>query len=173
MAHSLGLESAELPESQDFIDSDDYCILFSEREIREGPIVDEGDRILGKHKGIVHYTIGQRRGLGIASDRPLYVKKINAENNRIVVSGKEGLYSAGFIARGFNLIAVDRLDRPYKVRAKIRLKHEEAEAAIFPHGEDKVKVLFDEPQVAVTPGQSAVLYSGDTVFGGGIIEKAL
>lgn len=173
MARSLRLESAELPESQDFIDSDDYCIFFSEREIREGPIVDEGDRILGKHKGIVHYTIGQRRGLGIASDRPLYVKKIDAENNRIVVSGKEGLYSAGFIASGFNLIAVDRLDRPYKVRAKIRLKHEEAEAAVFPHGEGKVKVLFDEPQVAVTPGQPAVLYSGDTVFGGGIIEKAL
>ena len=82
MAHSLRLESAELPESQDFIDSDDYCILFSEREMREGPIVDEGDRILGKHRGIVHYTIGQRRGLGIASDRPLYVKKIDAENNR-------------------------------------------------------------------------------------------
>ena len=82
MAHSLRLESAELPESQDFVNSDDYCILFSEREMREGPIVDEGDGILGKQKGIVHYTIGQRRGLGIASDGALYVKKIDAENNR-------------------------------------------------------------------------------------------
>ncbi len=173
LARSFGLETADRPESQDFIAGGDYSSLFNKEEVREGQIVDEKGDILGKHRGIIHYTVGQRRGLGIASDRPLYVMKIDAENNRIVVSERENLFSEGLIATDLNLIAVDRLDGPYKVKAKIRLRHKEADATVFPHGNNKAKILFDDPQMSVTPGQSAVLYSEDTVFGGGIIERAL
>ena len=99
--------------------------------------------------------------------------KIDAENNRIVVSDRGKAFSEGLIATDLNLIAVERLERPYKVKAKIRQKHRETDATVFPHEEDKAKVLFEEPQMSVTPGQSVVLYSGDIVFGGGIIEQAL
>ncbi len=173
LARSLGLETADRPESQDFISGGDYSSLFNKEEVKEGQIVDEKGDILGKHRGIIHDTVGQRRGLGIASDRPLYVMKIDAENNRIVVSERENLFSEGLIATDLNLIAVDRIDGPYKIKAKIRLRHKEADATVFPYGTNKAKIVFDEPQMSVTPGQSAVLYSEDTVFGGGIIERAL
>jgi len=173
LARSLGLETADRPESQDFVSGTDYSSLFYEEEVKEGDIVDEKGNTLGKHRGIIHYTVGQRRGLGIASDRPLYVLKIDAQNNRIVVSDRENLFSEGLVAANLNLIAVERLDRPYKVKAKIRLKHKEADATVFPHEKNKAKILFDDPQMSVTPGQSAVFYSDDIVFGGGIIEQAL
>lgn len=173
MARSLGLESADRRESQDFISGGDYSPLFREEEIREGDIVDEKGTVLGKHRGIIYYTVGQRRGLGIASGRPLYVTRIDAQNERIVVGRKADLASEGLIARDVNLIALDRVDRPYKVKAKIRQKHREAGATIFPYENNRVKLVFEEPQMAVTPGQSAVFYSGDTVLGGGIIERVL
>jgi tRNA-uridine 2-sulfurtransferase len=173
MAHSLGLGTADRPESQDFISGADYSSFFYEEEIREGEIVDETGSILGWHRGIIHYTIGQRKGLGIASNRPIYVLRIDAQNNRIVVSDKKGLFSGGLIAADINLMAVARLDRPCKVKAKIRLQHKETAATLFPHGTNKVKILFDEPQISVTPGQSAVFYRGGTVLGGGVIEQAL
>ncbi len=172
-AQSLGLETAEEPESQDFIAGGAYASLFTVEEVKEGDIVDEKGHILGKHRGIIHYTIGQRRGLGIAAPQPLYVVKIDAENNRIVVSDREQAFSEGLIATDLNLITVERLDRPYKVKAKIRLNHREKAATIFPHEKDKAKVLFEEPQMSITPGQSVVLYEDDLVFGGGIIEQAL
>jgi tRNA-specific 2-thiouridylase len=173
IARSLGLTSADRPESQDFIAGGDYSPLFNKEEVREGDIVDEKGRVLGRHKGIIYYTVGQRRGLGIASSQPLYVKNIDAEHNRIVVGQRAHLFSEGLIARDLNLIALNRIDQPYRVTAKIRQKHKEADATIFPHDEGKVRLLFDEPQMAVTPGQSAVFYSGDTVLGGGVIETAL
>ena len=173
LARSLGLDTAGDPESQDFIAGGDYGALFTKDEIKEGDIVDEKGDILGKHRGIVHYTIGQRRGLGIAARQPLYVVKIDAETNRILVGGKEKSFSKGLIATDLNLLAVVRLDRPYKVNAKIRLNHRETPATIFPLEEGKVKVLFEEPQMSVTPGQSVVFYTGDIVLGGGIIKQAL
>ena len=173
MARSLGLETADRPESQDFVSGTDYSYLFNEGEITEGDIVDEKGNILGRHRGIIHYTVGQRRGLGISSDRALYVLKIDARNNRIMVTDRENLFAEGLIAADLNLIAVGQLDRPYEVRAKIRLKHKEADAIVFPLENNKARILFHEPQMSVTPGQSAVLYSGDIVFGGGVIEQAL
>ncbi len=172
-ARSLELETAGEPESQDFIAGGDYASLFTEEEAKEGDIVDDKGHILGKHKGIIHYTIGQRRRLGIAAPHPLYVVKIEPEKNRIVVSDKENAFFEGLIATDLNLITLERLDRPYKVKAKIRLNHRETDATIFPHEKDKAKVLFEEPQMSVTPGQSVVLYEDDIVFGGGIIEQAL
>jgi tRNA-specific 2-thiouridylase len=173
MAHALGLDTANRPESQDFISGMDYASLFHEEEIKEGEIEDENGKVLGKHRGIVHYTVGQRKGLGISSDRPLYVSRIDAQRNRIVVSDRKNLVSEGLIAANLNLIAVDQLERPHKVKAKIRLQHKEADATLFAHENDRAKLIFDEPQISVTPGQSAVFYSDDIVFGGGVIERAL
>ncbi len=172
MARSLGLETADREESQDFIDGGDYSILFDKDEIQAGDIVDETGQVLGRHRGIIHYTIGQRRGLGIASQRPLYVSRIDAASNRIIVSDHENR-SKGLVATDLNLIAIDRIEQPRQVQVKIRLKHKQAEATVFPPDGNQTRILFEKPQVSVTPGQSAVLYAGDTVLGGGIISKAL
>ena len=173
IADSIGLETSDRPESQDFIAGKDYSALFKKGEIKKGDIIDEKGHTLGRHRGIIHYTIGQRRGLGIASQRPLYVIKIDAGKNRIVAGEKEDLFSKGLIATDLNLISIKSLDRPYKVKAKIRLKHREADAIITPYADNKAKVVFEEPQISVTPGQSVVLYTDDIVLGGGIIENAL
>lgn len=173
MALAFGLETANRPESQDFVSGMDYASLFSEEELKEGDIVDESGKVLGTHRGIIHYTVGQRKGLGISSDRPLYVLRIDAQRNRIVVSDKENLISDGLIAADLNLIAVDQLEGPHKVKVKIRLQHEEVEATLLPHENSRAKIVFDEPQMSVTPGQSAVFYADDVVFGGGIIEHSI
>jgi tRNA-specific 2-thiouridylase len=151
----------------------DYAPLFADDEIRQGDIVNENGCLLGQHRGIIHYTVGQRRGLGIASDRPLYVMDIDAENNRLIVGSKKKLLAKGLIASDLNFLAVASLDQSYEVKARIRLRHTAAAATVHPASDNKVKVLFKEPQEAVTPGQSVVFYRGETVFGGGIIEKAL
>jgi tRNA-specific 2-thiouridylase len=174
MACSLRLPTAERPESQDFIAGGDYSALFKKEELKEGDIVDERGNILGRHRGIIYYTVGQRRGLGIAKGRPLYVVEIDVKNNRIRVGGREALFSTGLIATDLNLLTVERLDRPYSTKAKIRFNHQEADATVTPFQSDKARILFGTPQMSVTPGQSVVLYSpGDTVFGGGVIEEPL
>jgi tRNA-specific 2-thiouridylase len=173
MAREFGLETAEHPESQDFIDGGDYAVLFDKKDVPQGNIIDEKGNVLGKHRGIIHYTPGQRRGLGIAADRPLYVAKIDAENNTLVVSDRENLFSDGLIATGFYPNAANQFDSPCPVMAKIRLNSTPVKATVFPLENHKTRIMFDEPQMAVAPGQSVVLYTDDTVFGGGIIEKAL
>ncbi len=173
IARSMGLRTSDRPESQDFISGSDYTPLFRDREIRDGDIVDENGNVLGRHRGIVRYTIGQRKGLGLSSPRPLYIIRIDAVENRIIVGEKEALLSKGLIVRVLNLIAIDELDRPYRVKVKIRLQHKEADAMLSPHKNNRAEILFDEPQMSVTPGQSAVFYLDDTVLGGGIIEKTL
>jgi len=172
MAHSLGLQTADREESQDFIDGGDYSILFSENEIKAGEIVSEKGQVLGEHRGIIHYTIGQRRGLGIASHQPLYVSRIDAANNRIVVSHHEQR-SKGLVASNLNWIAVDRIEQPLEVQVKIRFRHKETDATVYPPDGDQTRILFKKPQISVTPGQSAVIYADDTVLGGGIISAAL
>lgn len=173
IAKSLGLITANRPESQDFVAGGDYSTLFSIDEVKEGDILDVEGNILGRHRGIVHYTLGQRQGLGIASSRPLYVLKIDAEKNTIVAGGKEQLFSKGLIAADLNLLTMEKLDRSYDVTAKIRLNHKGTNAILFPHEDDRAKIIFKDPQMAVTPGQSVVFYSEDTVLGGGIIEQAI
>jgi len=171
MAKAFGLKPSERPESQDFISGNDYRPLFTKDEIREGDIVDEKGNFMGRHKGIIHYTIGQRKGLGIQSPGPLYVSRIDAERNRLVVSEK--VFSKGLIAGELNLISVDGLNGPCRGIVKIRLQHQGSPAVIFPIEDNKVKILFNEPQMSITPGQSAVFYQGDTVLGGGVIEMAI
>jgi tRNA-specific 2-thiouridylase len=173
MARIFGLTTADRTDSQDFIAGGDYSLFFGKDEVKVGEIVDRNGKILGKHRGIIHYTVGQRRGLGIASSRPLYVVKIDAANNRIVVSDRKDLYSQGLIAKDINLIALDKIDKPYRAKVKIRLNSRAVDATVFPYENGKLKVLFNKPQMSVTPGQHAVFYDKDTVIGGGVIQEAL
>ncbi|MFB0566903.1 MAG: tRNA 2-thiouridine(34) synthase MnmA [Candidatus Aminicenantaceae bacterium] len=174
-AHKLGLPVAKRPESQEicFIPDNDYAQFLTKRipeTPRPGPIVNLDNQILGNHKGIIHYTIGQRRGIGIAASYPLYVLSIEPDKNTIVVGPNNQLYKRKLIASRVNLIAVERVVKPLKLRAKIRYKHEEKEALLRPLSEGNFQVEFKNPQRAVTPGQAVVFYDGDVVFGGGVIE---
>jgi tRNA-specific 2-thiouridylase len=117
--------------------------------------------------------VGQRRGLGVASPRPLYIQRIDAKKNRIVVTDRASIFSKGLIAKDLNLISIDTLTAPQDVKVKIRLRHKETPATVFPHGQDKIRVIFKEPQMSVAPGQSVVFYTGNTVVGGGIIQHSL
>ena len=173
MARAFGLKTADRSESQDFIAGGDYSLFFDQDEVKAGEIVDRDGKILGKHRGIIHYTVGQRRGLGIASGRPLYVVKIDAATNRIIVGDREDLLSQGLIAKDINLIALDKIERPYRAKVKIRLNSRAVDATVFPYENGKLKVLFNKPQMSVTPGQHAVFYDKDIVIGGGVIQEPL
>lgn len=172
-AKEAGLHTAQKAESQDicFVPEGDYERVFAERgrRIEPGDITNLQGKILGKHRGIVNYTIGQRGGLGISAKRPLYVLKIDAQNNRVVVGEKEELFSSGLIAEDLNLLTSAL---PDEAEGKIRYRKKAARCLLRKVG-DKLKVTFDEPQEAITPGQSFVFYSGDEVLGGGVIERAL
>ncbi len=170
IARSFGLDTSERPESQDFISGGDYSPFFNDSEINEGDIVNKEGKVLGRHKGIIYYTVGQRKGLGIAAPNPLYVCEIDVKNNRLVVTGQSELMSKKLIAKNINFISVDKIDKPMKVNVKIRVQHKGASAVIKDIGGGKIEAVFDEPQLAVTPGQSAVFYDGDVVVGGGVIE---
>ena len=128
----------------------------------------------GRHReGVPLYTIGQRKGLGIAHPEPLYVVDLDMAHDRVIVGGAKDVYADGLIAGDLNWIAIDALEAPIAVTAKVRYGRREGCAHVEPLAGGKVKVRFEEPQRAVTPGQSVVFYDGDTVVGGGIIEKAL
>ncbi len=172
IARNLGLITADQPESQNFMTGKGYSSLFKPHEQREGVIVSEKGEILGKHAGIVNYTVGQRRGLGVAASSRLYVTRIDASNNRIVVGHRKDLFSEGLIASDLSFVTIPIKDGPYRAEVKIRLGHKEVPATVFPNEKERIiKVIFDSPQIAVTPGQSAVLYSGDYVLGGGTIHQ--
>ena len=140
-------------------------------DIKPGPVVDKENNILGQHKGIAFYTIGQREGLGIARGYPLYVVKINPKNNCITVGKKEDVYRAEFFIKDAHFILKPR-KKKVALKVRIRYNHPEAPARIM-FLNHKIKVKFKKPQFAVTPGQSAVFYDKDIVLGGGIIDKIL
>ncbi len=176
-ARSLGLVTADKPESQEicFIPDDDYRGFLRRRvpdAFRPGPIVDRHGRVLGTHQGIAAYTVGQRRGLGICSDRALYVVALDPERNTVVVGEASELETDRLIASQVNVIPVDHLDGDLRVTAKIRHSHSPAPATLRPIGAEQVLVLFDAPQRAAAPGQSVVFYQDDLVVGGGVITKA-
>lgn len=176
MAKELGLTVATKPDSQEicFVEDNDYGRFISENtdmKILPGDFVDTKGKIIGRHKGIVHYTVGQRKGLGIAFGKPMFVVEIDVEKNRVVLGDENEVFCDSLIASEMNFISVDRLTEPISLKAKIRYSAKEADATVYPVVGDKVKVVFDFPQRAITPGQSVVLYSGNIVFGGGIIEK--
>ncbi len=177
MAAQLRLSVAAKPESQEicFIPDNDYPEFlkgYIPEAARPGPILDKKGNILGEHKGILFYTVGQRKRLGISAEEPLYVTAIDPERNAVIAGGKEELYARELVASGLNWIAIDKPNQPFFVKAKIRYLHREAGAIVTPLGADKARVEFDEPQMAITPGQAIVFYDGDTVVGGGVIEQA-
>lgn len=169
MAAGLGLDVASKPGSQDFIGSD-YPPL-AERA-RPGPIRDRAGNELGQHHGFQFCTIGQRHGLGIPAREALYVLEINPDENTVTVGSKAELYGDELIASRLNWIAIGKLEKPQIFKVKIRYRHQEASALVTPVSQDRLYVKFTEPQLAITPGQTLVLYTGDMVVGSGIIEKA-
>ncbi|RKY31338.1 MAG: tRNA 2-thiouridine(34) synthase MnmA [Candidatus Omnitrophota bacterium] len=171
IAKMYKLPVSDREESQDFISPDKF--FFFDIGKREGEIVDKYGNVLGKHKGIIYYTVGQRRGLGIAMGKPYYVIGIDGKNNRIIVGEEKELFKKEFIVKNINLISVDKIEKPVRADVKIRYKHPPSPATIIPFEKDSLKVIFDYPQRAITPGQSAVFYQEDIVLGGGIIEKVL
>lgn len=174
LAEKIGLGVADKPDSQEicFIEDNDYVRFIKEKtgvEPAVGNYIDTKGNILGKHKGIINYTIGQRKGLGIAVGRPLYVVDIIADKNLVVLGDEELIFKKELIAENVNFIPFDNLNDPMNVKAKIRYTAKESDAIIFPLGENKVKVSFDKEQRAVTKGQSVVFYKEDVLVGGGII----
>ncbi|HSB61281.1 MAG TPA: aminomethyltransferase beta-barrel domain-containing protein, partial [Vicinamibacteria bacterium] len=137
---------------------------------RSGPIVDREGRLLGRHEGVHRYTVGQRRGLGLAGARPRYVVAVLPATRTLVVGEAEELLSDRLTAREVNWLSVPAPGGPIRARVKIRYRHEGAEATVRPIAEGRVEVRFDAPQRAVTPGQAAVFYDGEVCLGGGWIE---
>ncbi len=174
-AKELGLRVHNRPDSQDicFIPNGDYGSFLHRRMpeiIKPGPILDQKGKVLGRHKGIHLFTVGQRRGLGIAAGKPLYVISIDRDEGTIIVAGEEALYRSELIAAGMNWITREGLTGPLPVKAKIRYRHTPAEATLIPLKEGEVKVKFSSPQKAITPGQAVVFYQGEEVLGGGWIK---
>jgi tRNA-specific 2-thiouridylase len=174
LAAELGFANAEKPDSQDicFVPDQDYggfMERWAGKRYPAGDIVDRAGKVLGRHRGIVRYTIGQRRGLGVAANRPVYVIAKDLAANTVTLGPEEDLYSKTLTIRGINLIALPRLDRPLRVQVKTRYLQAEQRAVAEQTGEDSIRIDFDEGQRALSPGQAAVMYDGDLVIGGGTI----
>jgi len=178
IAREMGLKPADTPDSQEicFVPNDDYRELIQIRlpELSEklsGGDILYHDKKIGTHKGYPYYTIGQRRGLNVAIGKKIYVSGTDPEKNIVTVDDESGLFHSGFTANEINLMMFDKLESPIKAKVKIRYNDKGSEALIEQTGEDLVKVTFDSPQKAITPGQSAVFYTGNDLIGGGIIDK--
>ena len=172
MAQGLGLPVWDKEESQEtcFIFNGDYRHFLAERSSHQpGDIVDADGKVRGRHSGIAFYTVGQRRGLGVVSREPLYVLSIDRVSNRVVVGSDEQLLRSELVASEVSFVSGEAPQEPVEVTAKIRYKSPEARAMLYPEGE-RVRLVFEEPQRAITPGQAVVFYDGDVVLGGGIIE---
>jgi len=169
IADEMDLPIKEKKESQDFF-SGDISDLFEGND-KPGKILDKQGNVLGEHKGIQYYTIGQRRGLGVAKGLPLYVTCIDKETNSITLGEKSDLLNDELLAYKLNWIAIEKLNDKLKVTAKIRYRHSEAKATILPYKKDTVLVKFKEPQSAITPGQAVVFYQENVLIGGGTIKK--
>ena len=175
-AAAEGLVNAEKKESQDicFVDNGDYAAFiesYTGKTFPEGDITGINGNILGRHRGLIRYTIGQRRGTGVACNTPVYVAAKNVASNTLVVGAESSLYSKSFTAYRINLIACDNLYKHERLKVKVRYLQKEQWAELEQTGDDNIRVVFDEPQRALSPGQAAVFYDGDTVVGGGTIGE--
>lgn len=175
IAEKINLRIANKPDSQDicFVPDGDYATYIEEEagvKIPEGNFVLTDGTVLGRHKGITHYTVGQRKGLGLALGYPAFVLEIRPETNEVVIGTKEESMTTQLRARNLNFMAVEDLTEPLHVFTKIRYNHKGAWCTIEKTGEDEVLCTFDEPQRAVTPGQAVVFYDGEYVLGGGTIQ---
>ncbi len=176
MAEEKGLKNADKPDSQDicFVKNGDYASFIEDytgKQVKSGDFIDKNGNVLGRHKGMIHYTVGQRKGLGLSFGKPMYVVAKDTEKNTVTLGAEEELFSKSLVASDVNLISLERLEAPMKVTAKTRYSQREQPAVIHPMDAGKVFVEFEKPQRAVTPGQAVVFYDGDTVVGGGTIEE--
>ena len=174
IAEGSGLVVAKKPDSQDicFIQTGTYADFIEARlgrKFKPGNFVDEAGNVLGRHKGIIHYTVGQRKGLGLALPQPMYVKEIDTKNNAVILTTNEGLFTKNVTAKNINLIDCDAITEPRRVKARIRYHQQEQWATVTQPDADTLQLVFDEPQRAITKGQSVVMYDGDVVVGGGTI----
>lgn len=175
IAEENGFLNAHKHDSQDicFVRDGNYAGFieqYSGRNFEPGKFVSKKGEVLGTHKGIIRYTVGQRKGLGISSSEPLYVSEILPEENRVVLGTDEELFSKTLDAAKINLITCDSIPFPVKLKAKIRYRHKEQIATVEQTDDDRLHIEFETPQRAITKGQSVVLYDGDYVVGGGIIS---
>ena len=178
IAKEIGLAVHNKKDSEEicFVSDNDHGKYISNEKpdrVKPGNFVDKSGNVLGKHKGIVYYTIGQRKGLGLSLGRPVFVIGINAKTNEVVIGSEDDIFKTDLIATDVNFIPFDKLEDEMKVQAKIRYSARPAEAIISPLENGRVKVSFAEKQRAITKGQSVVFYNDDIVVGGGIIENIL
>jgi tRNA-specific 2-thiouridylase len=179
VARGLGLATADKPESQEicFVPGGDYAAAVE--QIRPGALPGPGElldgtgRVLGRHRGIHHFTVGQRRGLGLSAGERLYVTALDAERNRVRVGGAEDLLARGAQVKDVSWVAGEPPPRPVRASVRVRHRHEGAPAEVEPLGGGRVRVHFERPVGAVAPGQAAVFYGGDVVLGGGWIAGSL
>lgn len=174
LAVEADLPVAHKPDSQDicFIEDHDYAAFiekYTGTVTPPGDFVDGEGNVLGRHRGIAHYTVGQRKGLGMAFGQPMYVTALRPEQNQVVLGPDGSQYRASLLAEDLNWIAVPGLDGPMTVTAKVRYQAQPAQAVVTPLADGRVRVDFTEPQRSVTPGQAVVFYDGKTVVGGGTI----
>ena len=177
IATEFGLSVADKPDSQDL------CLVESHGSMRdflnkyisekEGEIVDLSGKVLGKHQGIHHYTIGQRKGLGIAAPDPLYVVKLDPAMNRVIVGDRDSAGSLDCSVTRLNWVSITEPMAPLRCEVQVRYRSSPVVVSVIPLEGDRVKLVFDEPQFGITPGQAAVFYDGEMLLGGGIIEKSL
>lgn len=175
IAKEGGFVNADKPDSQDicFVPNGDYASVIelqTGKESAEGNFVDKQGNNLGRHKGVIHYTIGQRKGLGVSSTEPLYVCNICPKDGNVVLGSNDDLFSREADVSDFNWISGEVPGSEFRCKAKIRYRQPEQWVTVIPTGADTVHIVFDEPQRAITPGQAAVFYDGDTVLGGGTIK---
>lgn len=174
IAEQRGLVNAKKPDSQDicFVTDGDYA-AFLENTLKilspPGAFIDSNGKVLGEHRGIIHYTIGQRKGLNLSFDRPKYVIRKDLQSNTVVLGDEAELYSERMTVKDVNLISIEALTAPIEVAVKTRYSQQEVPATLYPLENSQIAVRFHEPQRAVTSGQAAVFYDGETVIGGGTI----
>ena len=178
IARPKDLPIANKPDSQDicFVPDGDYG-RFLEQEVPDkipgpGNFVSTDGRILGKHKGITHYTVGQRKGLGLAMGHPIFVTEIRPDTNEVVIGESTDVFARALLCDKINYMGMEDLPTPRRCIAKVRYAHQGAACTIEKYGEDRIRVIFDEPVRAITPGQAVVFYDGEYVLGGGTIIGA-
>lgn len=175
IAEAHGFINAQKHDSQDicFVTGGkytDFIEQYTRKRYPTGNFIDSDGNVLGQHRGIIHYTIGQRRGLNISADGPLYVCAIDPSNNTIVLGPESQLYTQTVIAKDINMISVPSLEKPVRLKAKVRYRHPEQWATVMQLDPDTLEIKFDVPQRAITKGQAIVLYDGELVVGGGTIQ---
>lgn len=178
IAEEQGFINAKKRDSQDicFVPDGDYMAFlqrYTGKEYPQGDYLDLNGKTVGRHKGAVAYTLGQRKGLNLAMGAPVYVCSKDMQKNTVTVGPNEALFHTTLLANDWNWIAIDHLEQPLRIMAKARSRMTEQPATVYPEENGIARVVFEEPQRALTPGQAVVLYDGDTVIGGGTITKSL